>query len=187
MLPSVFVTLIYTRPRRNPNFTGRDVQLDTLRSKLQNQDKGKQRVVVRVEVAGMGGVGKTQLVTEYCYRNFPSQYGLVIWLNAETADTLVADYRSLLSDMAVDVVGDAVVAATATAVGIHGGVGGGGSGVTASAATSSADNSTGDTMNKSTDEIVSEVKTRLFRSRVPWLLVFDNLEDHNLLNEFVPR
>ena len=76
---------------------------------------------------------------------------------------------------------------TATAVGIHGGVGGGGSGVTASAATSSADNSTGDTMNKSTDEIVSEVKTRLFRSRVPWLLVFDNLEDHNLLNEFVPR
>jgi hypothetical protein len=173
-------------PRRNPNFTGRDVQLDTLRSKLLNQDKGKQRVVVRVEVAGMGGVGKTQLVTEYCYRNFPSQYGLVIWLNAETADTLVADYRSLLSDMAVNVVGDAVVAATATAVGIHGG-GGGGGGVTASAATSSADNSTGDTMNKSTDEIVSEVKTRLFRSRVPWLLVFDNLEDHNLLNEFVPR
>lgn len=101
---------MYTRPRRNPNFTGRDVQLDTLRSKLLNQDKGKQRVVVRVEVAGMGGVGKTQLVTEYCYRNFPSQYGLVIWLNAETADTLVADYRSLLSDMAVDVVGDAVVA-----------------------------------------------------------------------------
>jgi hypothetical protein len=175
-------------PRRNPNFTGRDVQLDTLRSKLLNQDKGKQRVVVRVEVAGMGGVGKTQLVTEYCYRNFPSQYGLVIWLNAETADTLVADYRSLLSDMAVDVVGDAVVAATATAVGIHGGGGGGGGGgVTASAATSSADNSTGDTMNKSTDEIVSEVKTRLFRSRVPWLLVFDNLEDHNLLNAFVPR
>lgn len=173
-------------PRRNPNFTGRDVQLDTLRSKLLNQDKGKQRVVVRVEVAGMGGVGKTQLVTEYCYRNFPSQYGLVIWLNAETADTLVADYRSLLSDLAMDVVGDVVVAVTATAVGSHHG---GGGGVTASAATttSSADNPTGDTMNKSTDEIVSEVKTRLFRSRVPWLLVFDNLEDHNLLHAFVPR
>lgn len=126
------------------------------------------------------------MVTEYCYRNFPSQYGLVIWLNAETADTLVADYRSLLSDMAMDVVGD-VVAVTATAVGSHHG---GGGGVTASATTtttSSADNPTGDTMNKSTDEIVSEVKTRLFRSRVPWLLVFDNLEDHNLLHAFVPR
>jgi hypothetical protein len=72
---SHFVTFCFcnsyiTRPRRNPNFTGRDVQLDTLRSKLQNQDKGKQRVVVRVEVAGMGGVGKTQLVTEYVIEIF---------------------------------------------------------------------------------------------------------------------
>lgn len=144
-------------PRRNPNFTGREDQLDALRLRLVNQDKGKknqQRVVVRVEVAGLGGVGKTQLVTEYCYRNFPSQYGLVIWLNAETADSLVADYRSLLSDMAMEV--DVV----------------------------SSDNAD---MNKSTDEIVKEVKTRLFRSRVPWLLVFDNLEDHDLLNDFVPR
>jgi hypothetical protein len=155
-------------PRRNPNFTGREDQLDELRSKLINQDcKGgrnqQQRVVVRVEVVGMGGVGKTQLVTEYCYRNFPSQYGLVIWLNAETADSLVADYRSLLSDMAMEV--DVVA------------------GVTNS---SSADNPT-DMLNKSTNEIVAEVKTRLFRSRVPWLLVFDNLEDHKLLVDFVPR
>ena len=147
-------------PRRNVNFTGRDDQLEQLRLRLvndnnNNQDKGKQqqqqqqqqqRVVVRVEVAGMGGVGKTQLVTEYCYRNFPAQYGLIIWLNAETTDSLVADYRSLLSDMAME-----------------------------------ADET------QSTDEIVGEVKTRLFRSRVPWLLVFDNLEDHDLLNDFVPR
>mmetsp|Transcript_9789 Transcript_9789/g.19862 ORF Transcript_9789/g.19862 Transcript_9789/m.19862 type:complete len:1268 (+) Transcript_9789:132-3935(+) len=145
-------------PRRNPNFTGRDGQLDQLRLRLVNQDdrgKQQQRVVVRVDVAGMGGVGKSQLVTEYCYRNFPAQYGLVIWLNSESADSLVADYRSLLSDMAMDV--------------DVGGV---------------SDNAD---MNKSTDEIVGEVKTRLFRSRVPWLLVFDNLEDHDLLNDFVPR
>lgn len=149
-------------PRRNMNFTGRDDQLDQLRLRLVNQDEdygGKQqqqrRVVVRVDVAGMGGVGKSQLVTEYCYRNFPAQYGLVIWLNSESADSLVADYRSLLSDMAMEV--------------DVGGV---------------SDNAD---MNKSTDEIVGEVKTRLFRSRVPWLLVFDNLEDHRLLNDFVPR
>lgn len=41
--------------------------------------------------------------------------------------------------------------------------------------------------NKNTDEIVGEVKTRLFRSQVPWLLIFDNLEDRSLLNKFVPR
>eukprot|EP00986_Skeletonema_menzelii_P016585 scaffold15100_cov130-Skeletonema_menzelii.AAC.2 len=153
-------------PRRNMNFTGREDQLDQLRLRLVNQDdcgggeqqqhqQQRQRVVVRVDVAGMGGVGKSQLVTEYCYRNFPSHYGLVIWLNSESADSLVADYRSLLSDMAMEV--------------DVGGV---------------SDNAD---INKSTDEIVGEVKTRLFRSRVPWLLVFDNLEDHNLLNDFVPR
>ena len=37
---------------------------------------------------------------------------------------------------------------------------------------------------------MGEVKTRLLRTRVPWLLlllVFDNLEDRDLLNDFVPR
>ena len=74
-------------------------------------------------------------------------YGLIVWLNAETVDTLVTDYRQLLSDLAnVD-----------------------------------AD------MDKSTDELVGEVKSRLFRSNVPWLLVFDNIDDHHLLDQFVPR
>lgn len=135
-------------PRRNPNFTGRDHELEQLQSRLLAQDLGR-RAVVRVEVAGMGGVGKSQLVTEYCYRHFPSEYGLVVWLNAETSDTLVADYRQLLADLAAD-----------TDV---------------------------DDINKSTDDIIGEVKTRLFRSQVPWLLVFDNIEDHSLLDKFVPH
>ena len=161
-------------PRRNVNFTGREEQLDHLRVRLlmmnhEHHYHHEQRVVVRVDVAGMGGVGKSQLVTEYCYRNFPSQYGLVIWLNSESADTLVADYRSVLSDMAMEV--DHTVGVSSSSS--DGGGGGG---------------SSGDMMmNKSTEEIVGEVKTRLFRSRVPWLLVFDNLEDHDLLNDFVPR
>ena len=64
-----------------------------------------------------------------------------MWLNAETVDTLVTDYRQLLADLA---------------------------------------NLDAD-MDKSIDEIVGEVRTRLFRSNVPWLLVFDNIEDHSLL------
>ena len=66
---------------------------------------------------------------------------MVVWLNAETVDTLVTDYRQLLADLA---------------------------------------NMDAD-MDKSIDEIVGEVRTRLFRSNVPWLLVFDNIEDHSLL------
>ena len=70
-----------------------------------------------------------------------------MWVNAETVDTLITDYRQLLSDLA-NVEPD---------------------------------------MDKSSTEIVDEVRSRLFRSNVPWLLVFDNIEDHSLLERFVPR
>lgn len=135
-------------PRRNPNFTGRDAELEQLYRRLSAQDGSRQKVVATLEVAGMGGVGKTQLVTEYCYRHFPSQYGLVAWFNAESVDSLVADYRQLLADMAAE--GDS-------------------------------------SPSEDTDEVIGEVRTRLFRSQVPWLLVFDNLEDRKLLSRFVPR
>ena len=59
-------------PRRNPNFTGRDFELEEVQARFTSQEIGignKQRqqssgIVVKVEVVGMGGVGKTQLVTE---------------------------------------------------------------------------------------------------------------------------
>ena len=44
-----------------------------------------------------------------------------------------------------------------------------------------------DVQDKDSDEVVSEVKARLFRSKVPWLLVFDNLDDRSLLEKFVPH
>ena len=139
----------WSLPRRNPNFTGRDYELELLQSRLSARVSGTQRVSVQVvEIAGMGGVGKTQLVTEYCYRNFPSVYGLVIWLNAESAEALVSDYRQLLADLVAE--GDS-------------------------------------NPNKNTEEIIGEVKTRLFRSQVPWLLVFDNVEDKKILANFIPH
>lgn len=42
-------------------------------------------------------------------------------------------------------------------------------------------------MDKTTEDVVCEVKTRLFRSNIPWLLVFDNLEDIHLLERFLPH
>ncbi|KAL7507835.1 hypothetical protein ACHAXN_004948 [Cyclotella atomus] len=36
-------------------------------------------------------------------------------------------------------------------------------------------------------DVIAEVKTRLFRSNVPWLLVLDNLEDRSLLDKFIPH
>lgn len=71
-----------------------------------------------------------------------------MWLNAESSEALVSDYRQLLADLVAE-----------------------------------ADSNP----NKDTDEIVGEVKTRLFRSQTPWLLVFDNLEDMVLLRNFMPN
>ena len=184
----------WSLPRRNRHFTGRDAALGQIHARLQQQyyserhDEHLEQAVLRNDdydtaaaaaasttgvsgggvtflfVQGMGGVGKSSICTEYCYRHFPSSYGLVVWLNAESTDALVADYRQLLADLAdgVDVNSPAV----------------GGS-----SSTSNKDN----VNNNSTDEVIGEVKTRLFRCQVPWLLVFDNLEDRKLLDKFVPR
>jgi len=136
-------------PRRNKVFTGRDRELGQIHARLTEQRRSGDFTVAKLEVAGMGGVGKTQLCTEYCYRYFPSYYGLVIWLQATSAESVVAGYRQLMADTcggSLDALQD-----------------------------------------KDTDEIVAEVKARLFRSTVPWLLVFDNLEDHSLLDKFVPN
>ena len=52
----------WSLPRRNPTFTGREKELDELRSRFSSQEINNS--VVKVEVVAMGGVGKTQLVTE---------------------------------------------------------------------------------------------------------------------------
>jgi tetratricopeptide (TPR) repeat protein len=76
--------------RRNPNFTGRDELLDALRAALVS---GRPAAVTQA-VAGLGGVGKTQFATEYCYRH-RDEYETVWWLRSEEASTLAGDYVSL--------------------------------------------------------------------------------------------
>lgn len=78
----------------------------------------------------------------------------MIWINAETSDSMVADYRQLLADLSSD----------------H-----------PDATLDVAD------MNKTTEDVICEVKTRLFRSNVPWLLVFDNVEHRTTLETFIPH
>ncbi|KAL3906737.1 MAG: hypothetical protein SGILL_009153, partial [Bacillariaceae sp.] len=173
-------------PRRNQDFTGRERELQDLRARFAvvgNQyshrgsiESSMQQVVIKT-VAGMGGVGKTQLCTEYCYRMFPSEYGLVVWLKAESSESLVADYQQLLMDLAQE---DASEVATLQSNDNNNPASGPSSGLPHS-------DSGHNTAAHNTDEIIREVKTRLFRSQVPWLLVFDNLEDRDLLEKFVPR
>ena len=78
-LPGVLPPVWGLVPPRNPGFTGRDQMLADVRDALLSGG----RAVVQA-LAGMGGVGKTQLAAEYAYR-FASGYDVVWWVAAEQA------------------------------------------------------------------------------------------------------
>lgn len=42
-------------------------------------------------------------------------------------------------------------------------------------------------MGKQSDEVVENLKARLYRTRTPWLLVFDNVERAEDLADYMPR
>jgi tetratricopeptide (TPR) repeat protein len=66
-------------PDKNPYFTGREQILDDIHRQFQSG-----RVVsLRQTVAGLGGVGKTQIAIEYAYR-YAGDYDDIWWVNAES-------------------------------------------------------------------------------------------------------
>jgi transcriptional regulator with XRE-family HTH domain len=64
-------------PARNPRFTGRDDLLAFVRARLLAAD-----TAIVQALHGMGGIGKTQLATEYAHR-YAESYDLAWWINAE--------------------------------------------------------------------------------------------------------
>ncbi|WFE37856.1 FxSxx-COOH system tetratricopeptide repeat protein [Micromonospora sp. WMMD998] len=73
---------VWNAPRRNQAFTGRQGLLAALRARLTDGD----RAVVQA-LAGLGGVGKTQLAIEYAHL-FVGDYDLVWWIDAERPELI---------------------------------------------------------------------------------------------------
>ena len=80
---------VWNIPARNPGFTGRDGLLVAVREKLLAGD----RTVVQA-LHGMGGVGKTQLATEYAHR-FAGTYNLAWWMAAGQAGLIGEQFAAL--------------------------------------------------------------------------------------------
>jgi tetratricopeptide (TPR) repeat protein len=67
-------------PSPNRNFTGREAELARLRDNLFSQQPPHVQVV-----SGMGGIGKTELATQYVHRNIDT-YEIIWWIRAEQQD-----------------------------------------------------------------------------------------------------
>jgi tetratricopeptide (TPR) repeat protein len=74
---------------RNPFFLGRNDLLSQIHFHLQ---AGQTTAHPQPQtISGLGGIGKTQIATEYAYR-YAQEYQMVLWARAESIDTLNASY-----------------------------------------------------------------------------------------------
>jgi tetratricopeptide (TPR) repeat protein len=70
-------------PSRKPNFTGRAAELGQLRDNLISREPPNVQVI-----SGMGGIGKTEIATEYIHRNI-DKYEIIWWIRAEHQDRVL--------------------------------------------------------------------------------------------------
>src|SRR5579859_769322 len=93
MLISEVVESCFLVPyERNPLFTGRDSFLNLLHTNL--HDTSPRKYNHRIAIHGLGGIGKTQLALEYCYR-YRSEYDYIFWLHAAERTSLISSFTAV--------------------------------------------------------------------------------------------
>lgn len=95
-------------PPRNPNFTGRDELLDQLTKRLSSGTTA----VLPSALHGLGGIGKTQMATEYIYRHL-HDYDLVWWIDAAHTTQIRAGLTELATMLGLQGAAEASVAVPA--------------------------------------------------------------------------
>ncbi|RPB27890.1 TPR-like protein, partial [Terfezia boudieri ATCC MYA-4762] len=157
--------------RKNPNFVGREYLLESL---IQGIEGGKGLLNIIV-LYGTGGMGKTQLALEYVYQHY-NDYSSVFWVNATSVQTIILGFTQIMQQlirhhlelsMDVAIIGQLLgMARKLDSTGCF-------------TATSESD----------AQYVVDSVK-RYFSApgNTGWLLVFDNLDDLDLVDieEYIP-
>lgn len=84
---AVETRLIWHVPlRRNPFFTGREMDLAQLYTALQTS----RTAALSQAISGLGGIGKTSLAVEYAYR-YRAYYQAILWVEADSREHLLAN------------------------------------------------------------------------------------------------
>jgi tetratricopeptide (TPR) repeat protein len=96
-------------PPRNPNFTGREDLLEQLGKRL---TAGGTTAVLPSTLHGMGGIGKTQIATEYIYRHL-DDYDLIWWIEAARQTQIRASLTELARQLGLPGATDANTAVRA--------------------------------------------------------------------------
>ena len=82
---------IHYLPPHNPNFTGREAQLAQLHTALSQREA---TVAITQTIAGLGGVGKTQLALAYAHQH-KGEYELAWWLDGSDGLTIDLGLQTL--------------------------------------------------------------------------------------------
>lgn len=77
----------------NPHFVGRAALLAAVHEALTST-----QAAALTAIHGLGGVGKTQLATEYAYQR-AAEYEIVWWVRAEETATLASDFSALAAQL----------------------------------------------------------------------------------------
>ena len=93
-------TVIFNLPPRNSKFTGRQGVLKRIEKQLSNQKFG----VITQSIVGLGGIGKTQLATEYAYLAAEkNKYKAILYVTAETPCSINNAYREFADLLQIDI------------------------------------------------------------------------------------
>ncbi len=92
-------TLRFNLPSRNQQFSGREDNITLIMNNLNVTNIGMSTQVI----AGPGGVGKTQLLTEYAYIATEKKlYGAILWIDATSIESINNTYNKIAHVLEID-------------------------------------------------------------------------------------
>ncbi|MFI6505339.1 FxSxx-COOH system tetratricopeptide repeat protein [Nonomuraea typhae] len=91
-------TPVWNVPQKNQSFTGREELLHLLHERLSTGTTA----VLPEALHGLGGVGKSQIAIEYCYRH-QEDYDLIWWISAERLHVVRQAFVDLATHLNLDV------------------------------------------------------------------------------------